>query len=84
MIGIWDYTAEEWSEAQAEKYFELIITTCDDLAQNPKLGRTYDGIYRGLRGFKCGEHIVFNRKKKTDSIEIVRILHGKMDLKSRL
>jgi toxin ParE1/3/4 len=84
LTEIWDYTAEEWSEVQAEKYVQLILDACDDLARNPQLGKGYDGVYRGLLGFKCGEHILFFLKKRPDCIEVVRILHSRMDLKSRM
>jgi len=37
---IWDYTIETWSEMQAEKYYDLLMASCDDLANNPELVRT--------------------------------------------
>ena len=37
LIEIWDYTAEEWSENQAEKYYNLIMASSMDLANNPQL-----------------------------------------------
>lgn len=32
---IWDYTFEVWSENQADKYYEILISTCQDIADNP-------------------------------------------------
>lgn len=28
LIEIWDYTVEEWAENWAEKYYNLIISSC--------------------------------------------------------
>lgn len=81
---IWDYTIETWSEMQAEKYYDLLLTSCDDLANNPELGRNYDIVTKGILGLKSGEHIIFYSIISQNEIEITRILHGMMDLKSKL
>ena len=84
LTKIWDYTIETWSEMQAEKYYDLLLASCDDLANNPELGRNYDIVTKGILGFKSGEHIIFYTTISKNEIEIARILHGMMDLKSRL
>lgn len=84
LIEIWDYTVEEWSENQAEKYYHSIIASCIDLAENPKLGKPYDVLSLDIFGYKSGEHIIFYRELEKNEIEIERILHGMMDLKSKL
>jgi toxin ParE1/3/4 len=35
-------------------------------------------------GFKAGRHIIFYRRIENAEVEITRILHEKMDLKSRI
>lgn len=84
LTGIWDYTIDIWSEIQAEKYYDLLIASFDDLANNTELGRNYDIVSKGILGFKSGEHIIFYSIISNNEIEIVRIIHGIMDLKSRL
>jgi toxin ParE1/3/4 len=84
LIEIWDYTVDEWSESQAEKYYYSLIKSCMDLADNPKLGKPYDALSLDVFGYKSGEHIIFFRKLAKNEIEIERILHGMMDLKSKL
>lgn len=81
---IWDYTVEEWSENQAEKYYNLIMASCMDLANNPKLGKSYDIVTINVLGYKCGQHIIFYREILKNEIEIARVLHGMMDLKSKI
>ena len=81
---IWDYTMETWSTRQAEKYYNLLLASCQDLANNPELGRNYDIVTKGILGFKSGEHIIFYSVLSKNVNEVVRILHGMMDLKSKL
>lgn len=82
--GIWNYTAEKWSEAQADKYYDMLLNTCQDIANNPDLGKNYDEITTGLFGRKSNRHIVFYRKSDNHPIEITRILHDRMDLKTKI
>lgn len=84
LTEIWDYTVEEWSENQAEKYYNLIMPTCMDLASNPQLGKPYDILSLNALGYKCGEHIIFYREILKNEIEIERVLHGMMDLKNKI
>ncbi|RUA34851.1 MAG: type II toxin-antitoxin system RelE/ParE family toxin [Bacteroidetes bacterium] len=81
---IWEYTADEWSEEQADKYYEMLLNRCQYIADNPDLGKNYDGITTDLFGLKASRHIIFYRKINALPIEIIRILYGRMDLKNRL
>jgi toxin ParE1/3/4 len=69
---------------QADKYYNLLLESCQEIANNPDLGRKYDGINSDLFGLKSFRHIIFYRILKDKPIEITRILHGKMDLKNRI
>ena len=84
LIEIWDYSVENWSENQAEKYYNLIIASCIDLANNPQLGKSYNIVSQNLLGYKCGEHIIFFQEIAKNEIEIARVLHGMMDLNSKI
>ncbi|ABQ07524.1 type II toxin-antitoxin system RelE/ParE family toxin [Flavobacterium johnsoniae] len=80
---IWNYTFDEWSENQADKYYLLLLDSCQEAAENPSLGKKYDIVTEKLLGYKSNEHILFYQIISENEIEIVRILHGKMDLKSK-
>ena len=41
---IWDYTFDNWSENQADKYYGDIIKHCSELANNPTAGRQYEQL----------------------------------------
>lgn len=81
LTGIWEYTIEKWSEHQAEIYYNLLIDSCQEIANNPDLGKNYEGITNDLFGLKISRHIIFYRKRLSLPIEITRILHGQMDIK---
>ena len=82
--NIWLYTFEEWSERQADKYYATLEFTCMQIGENPQLGREYEGINNNLLGLRTGKHIIFYQIISKDEIEIIRILHERMDLKNRL
>lgn len=81
---IWEYTIYKWSERQADNYYNLLLDSCQNIADNPSLGRNYDGVKKELFGVKTNRHIVFYRKISNEYVEITRILHERMDLKNRL
>ncbi len=81
---IWDYTFEFWSENQADKYYEILISTCQDIADNPVLGKNYEEITESLLGMKTNRHIIFYRTQNENYVEITRILHERVDLKKRI
>ena len=81
---IWNYTIETWSENQAEIYYSLLIDSCQELANNPNQGKSYEVVERNVLGFKTGQHIIFYRIVTEKEIEVVRILHGMMDMKNHL
>ncbi|MGB1041265.1 MAG: type II toxin-antitoxin system RelE/ParE family toxin [Flavobacteriales bacterium] len=81
---IWDYTFEVWSEKQADKYYGGLISNFQEIAENPDLGKNYEGISNQLLGIKSNRHIIFYRTLNNNYIEITRILHERMDLKKRI
>lgn len=82
LANIWDYTFDFWSEKQADKYYSLLLESCQELAENPLFGKVYDIVTKNLFGYKVGKHIIFYKLISDNEIEIIRILHGMVDLKS--
>lgn len=81
---IWNYTYEVWSEHQADKYYEELIAFCEYISNNAEIGKNYDDIDTTIFGYLANKHIIFYRVIKPSEIEVLRILHGSMDLKSRI
>jgi toxin ParE1/3/4 len=84
LAKIWDYTFEQWSEQQADKYYEMLIANCQEIANNQRLGKNYDGVTPNLFGLRTNRHIIFYRKIEENEVEITRILYERMNLKSRI
>ncbi|PQJ79881.1 type II toxin-antitoxin system RelE/ParE family toxin [Polaribacter porphyrae] len=81
---IWEYTFDVWSEKQATKYYEMLISSCQKIADKPNLGKNYVGVTKQLFGLKVQKHIIFYRITNQNYIEITRVLHERMNLKNRL
>lgn len=84
IIEIWEYTFKKWSLSQADKYYNLILDEIELLAQNPLQGIDYGKVRRRYLGRKIQSHIIFYRVAKKNEVEIIRILHSRMDLLERL
>ncbi len=84
LSDIWNYTFENWSENQADKYYHLLIESFKEIAKKPNLGKNYFGVIGSLKGLRVGRHIVFYRELDKHKVEIIRILHEQMDLKNRI
>lgn len=84
LSGIWNYTYDNWSENQADIYYQLLVDSFNEIADRPTIGRDYSGIIDKLKGLKVGKHIVFYQQLTEQSIEIIRILHEQMDLRNRM
>ena len=84
LTKIWNYTIDKWSENKADKYYLMLMENCNDVANNPELGKNYSVVSENLLGFKAGRHIIFYRMIEENEVEITRILHEQMDLKDRI
>ncbi len=84
LAGIWEYTFDNWSENQADKYYLMLIESFNEIANKPQIGRLYMEIVDNLKGYQVGKHIVYYRLIENNKVEIIRILHERMDLKNRL
>jgi toxin ParE1/3/4 len=84
LTDIWNYSCDTWSEEQADKYYLQLLNYCQQLADKKLIARYYPEIDIDLLGYKAGQHLIFFRKISGEKIEIIRILHARMDLKNRL
>ena len=82
---IWLYTFENWSLEQADRYLNLIFDEIEYLAANPTAGKDFSHVRKNYRCSKIKSHVVFYRHAESQSdIEIIRVLHERMDIESRL
>ena len=79
LSDIWDYTASTWSVEQAEAYVGILKAAIEHLAADPTLGRDASSLRPGYFRLSVGSHVVFFTKRR-HGIEVVRVLHARMDL----
>ena len=83
--NIWLYTIEKWSIEQADRYFNLIMDEIEYLAENPKSGKDFSNVRKEYFRSQIKSHFIFYKiNRKNDLIEIIRILHQRMDIEIRL
>jgi toxin ParE1/3/4 len=81
---IWLYTFENWSLEQADRYYNLILDEIEFISENFESGRSVDHIKQGYRASIVKSHIIFYKKSKRNIVEIIRVLHQKMDIENRI
>jgi len=82
---IWLYTFEEWSLEQADYYMDLILDEIEYLAKIPQSGKDYNEIRKGYFRSRVKSHFIFYRiNLKEEKIEVIRILHERMDIENKL
>ena len=79
LLDIWAYIAGH-DETAADKYLEGLWKRATELIKHPELGRKRDEIILGIRSLLFRNHLIFYRVE-TPAIQVLRILHGNMDLK---
>jgi toxin ParE1/3/4 len=75
---IWDYTADRWGLDQAATYTRDIWQRIQAVAERPTFGQGCSDVRAGYFKISCGSHVLFYRLT-ADGIDVVRILHERMD-----
>ena len=81
---IWDYTYSEWGVEQAEKYVRDLWSVMQE--QTRELTKSVDigDVRKGYRKVRSGSHVVFFKVTREGVVDVVRILHQKMDFDRHL
>ena len=78
------YTQRKWGKEKRKIYLRQFDDSFHMLADSPNLGVQCDFIKSGYREFPVTSHLIFYRTISSAQIEIVRVLHKRMDAKSQL
>ncbi|QNR24566.1 type II toxin-antitoxin system RelE/ParE family toxin [Croceimicrobium hydrocarbonivorans] len=82
---IWLYTFNEWSLEQANRYSNLILDEIEFIANHPESGEDYSHVRECYFKARIKSHFIFYKiNPKKAELEIIRILHQRMDLENRL
>ena len=77
--GIGSYTLDMWGLDQAVHYLTKLDETFMALARTSALGKDRHDLRPGLLSYPCNKHIIFFRRDGENNVEILRILHERMD-----
>lgn len=85
LFNIYLYTYQTWGADQAKTYTDALKAAINRIAEKPERPETKDrsSLYPGCRSYLMKRHLIFYRVSG-DYLEIMRILHGNMDITSRL
>lgn len=78
LIGIWVYSFEQWSEAQADRYLSALEDGIQKLVGEPENGKQRDSLRNGYWSQRIKHHVVFYTFTDNE-LRIRRVLHEVMD-----
>jgi len=81
---IWLYTLERWSLEQADRYYNLIMDEIEYISHNSDAGYDFGNIRKGYQFSKVKSHLIFYKTTDNGKVEIIRILHEKMNIDNYL
>lgn len=80
LADIWSYTASQWGIDQAERYILQIENELTAASEGTGLVREFEDFRR----IKSGHHLCIFRKLADGGIEVIRVLHERMDIDRHL
>ena len=78
------YTQKKWGRKQRNLYLKKIDDAFRELSDEPDKGRNCENIREGYQKYGIGKHFIFYRSTEQGRIEIVRVLHGRMNIEKWL
>lgn len=78
------HTQDQWGSAQRKLYLKQLDDAFHFLATSPEIGTPFDWIKAGYKKFPQGSHVIFYRVDAQGNIEIIRVLHKRMDITTHL
>jgi len=81
--GIWTYTAEQWSKAQANNYYKTIFKEIEQICINPQIGKSIHQVKVNHRLHLVKTHVIIYKTEK-EVVYIDRVLHQRMDIDNLL
>jgi toxin ParE1/3/4 len=82
--GIARFTERTWGREQRNRYLTELDEAFHRLAENSELGQSCGHIRSGYRVFLIRSHMIFYKVASDQTPEIIRVLHKRMKVSSRL
>ena len=75
---IYQYGLRQWGQAQSDSYLNHLKEHFWSLTEQPLMGVERPELLPGARSLPIESHTLFYRVT-TDTVEIIRVLHGRQD-----
>ncbi|VDS08941.1 Toxin ParE1 [Paracoccus haematequi] len=82
--GIGRYNQQNWGVAQRNNYLGDFATMFDRIRDGAVAGQQRSAIRPGVMSCRCNRHVIFFRRDPVGTVEILRILHQRMDFQRHL
>jgi len=84
LSDIWDYTCSEWGVEQVEKYVRELWAAMQEQTRDLTKSVDIGDVRKGYKKVRSGSHVIFFKVTRDGVVEVVRILHQKMDFDRHL
>lgn len=75
---IYQYGLRQWGQTKSERYLENIKEHFWTISKQPLIGIDRSDLLAGARSLPIESHTLFYRVT-TDTLEIIRVIHGRQD-----
>jgi toxin ParE1/3/4 len=83
LLDIWEYSAQQWNPTQADHYIDALTARMAWLTENTALWKPRPDIEPGIYSYPEQSHVIIFWERR-ETLEILRVLHGRMDPNRRL
>ena len=77
------YTLLTWGKEQEDRYLKGLWGKLAEVQSNPESSRLREDLAKGCRSTRYEKHVIFF-SFEGQTLQVIRILHGKMDLSNHL
>ena len=84
LLGIWNYSFENWGIEQADRYLDLIEAGCLQIVDGSAVTRSFAKIHPKLKSSHCEHHYIFYLSNPDQKPLVIAVLHENMDLVARV
>ncbi len=84
LVKIGQYTQTTWGVRQRNDYLGQFSRLFEQLLTGQIKGKNRRDIRENLLDHPCGQHMVFFRRDALNNVQIIRILHQRMDFNRHL
>lgn len=84
LLHIGRTTQRRWGKQQRNKYLRELDGSFKYLTEHPEAGTSCDDLLIGYRKHPSGSHIIYYKISSSNSVDIVRVLHKRMDTATQL